>query len=141
MDQKIAVIDLGTNTFHLAIAEWKHNRYEIEYRERIPAKIGMGGINEGVITPDGAARAVAAMKEFKKTLTQKDVATTFAFGTSALRNARNGTEVAQQLQHESGISVSIISGEEEAYYIYRGVSAAVKMNKPSLVVDIGGGSV
>jgi len=66
----------------------------------------------------------------------------FAFGTSALRNAKNGQDVAELLTKESGIPVKIISGEEEAAFIYAGVKEAVKMGvETSMVVDIGGGSI
>lgn len=141
MNKKVAIIDLGTNTFHLLIASWD-GRYRIIHRERLPTKIGMGGINDGVITDQGIDRALVALRKFKDTLQNQSVKDIFAFGTSALRNARNGQQVATRIREETGIQVTIISGDQEAEYIYRGVRAALPLNEqPSLIVDIGGGSV
>ena len=142
MDKKVAIIDLGTNTFHLLIAAWDSGQYKILYRERLPVKIGMGGINAGIITEAGILRAVDALKKFKHIIEREAITKMFAFGTSALRNARNGKEVAAVIQQETGIEVKIISGDEEAEYIYYGVRKAVNLGKSiSLIVDIGGGSI
>lgn len=139
---RVAIIDLGTNTFHLLIAEKNGPSRPIIYRERLPVKIGMGGINEGLITDAGTTRAVEAMKIFKRTLDEMDVQEVFAVGTSALRNAKNGKEIVAQIQFETGIPIRIISGDEEAEYICLGVRRAIALgNDPSLIVDIGGGSV
>ncbi len=142
MENRIAIIDMGTNTFHLLIAEKRNGHYVIIHRERIASKIGVGGINDGVITVEGIDRAIAALKEFKKVLDEWRVANATAFGTSALRNARNGQEIIEKIKAEIGIDALLISGEEEAEYIYKGVRAAVPLGKEkSLIVDIGGGSV
>jgi exopolyphosphatase/guanosine-5'-triphosphate,3'-diphosphate pyrophosphatase len=142
VDKKVAVIDLGTNTFHLLIAEWDGRQYQITLRERLPVKIGMGGINYGIITKAGIGRALDALKKFKTTLEDLAVTRVFAFGTSALRNAQNGKEIVSLIQQQTGISIHIISGDEEAEYIYRGVRKALTMGEQtSLIVDIGGGSV
>ena len=142
MDKKVAIIDLGTNTFHLLFAEWDGAQYNIVYRERLAVKIGMGGINDGIITESGIGRALDALKKFRDTLHDADISTVFAFGTSALRNAQNGKEVASLIQSQTGIEVNIISGDEEAAYIYYGVRKALEIGKSvSLIVDIGGGSV
>jgi exopolyphosphatase / guanosine-5'-triphosphate,3'-diphosphate pyrophosphatase len=141
MDDKIAIIDLGTNTFHLMLAQSHTERYRILHQERVPVKIGLGGINSNIITDAGIARAVEAMKNFEIRLDQNNVSKVYAFGTSALRNASNGKEVVEKIETETGIGVRIISGDEEADYIYQGVRAAVTMKETSLIVDIGGGSV
>jgi exopolyphosphatase/guanosine-5'-triphosphate,3'-diphosphate pyrophosphatase len=74
-------------------------------------------------------------------LNQNNVSKVYAFGTSALRNASNGKEVVAMIEAETGIGVRIISGDEEADYIYEGVKAAIHIAETSLIVDIGGGSV
>jgi exopolyphosphatase/guanosine-5'-triphosphate,3'-diphosphate pyrophosphatase len=89
MDTKIAIIDMGTNTFHLLIAEADKEGYHITHRDRLAVKIGKDGINQGLITEDGIRRALLAMQSFKNTLDQQGVKQIYAFGTSALRNARN----------------------------------------------------
>jgi exopolyphosphatase / guanosine-5'-triphosphate,3'-diphosphate pyrophosphatase len=142
VQKNIAIIDLGTNTFHLLIATWTGSGSKVIHQQRIAVKIGVGGINDGVISPAGALRAVEALIKFKEIIDQKEVSTIFAFGTSAFRSARNGMDVAYQIQKETGIEISIISGEEEAGYIYKGVRAAVEMGQETcLIIDIGGGSV
>jgi exopolyphosphatase/guanosine-5'-triphosphate,3'-diphosphate pyrophosphatase len=142
MNNKIAIIDMGTNTFHLLIAEADERGYHIISRERLAVKIGMGGINQGIITEEGIHRALLAMQSFKNSMELSGVNKVFAFGTSALRNAKNSGDVVSKIKTLTGIDVSIISGDKEAEYIYMGVKAALHMeNEKSLIIDIGGGSV
>lgn len=139
---RVAIIDMGTNTFHLLMAEVNADGFLITYREKVPVKIGMGGINHGYITEAGIDRALIAMSSFKKTLQEVGIEKVMAFGTSALRNARNGEEVVRKIESETGIQTQIISGLKEAEYIYKGARAAIKLGlEKSLIVDIGGGSV
>ena len=56
---KIGIIDLGTNTFHLLVAERVDSQYTIIYQNRVPAKVGMGGINQNIITEEGVERAIS----------------------------------------------------------------------------------
>lgn len=142
MEHRIAIIDLGTNTFHLLIAEGGKSGYNIIYRDRLAVKIGMGGINNGIITEDGIHRALLSMQSFKNAIDKHQVTGTYAFGTSALRNAKNGQDVAEKIKAITGIEVNIITGEQEAHYIYLGVRAALGLGHDlNLVIDIGGGSV
>jgi exopolyphosphatase / guanosine-5'-triphosphate,3'-diphosphate pyrophosphatase len=139
---RVAIIDMGTNTFHLLMAEVDAEGFSITYREKVPVKIGMGGINQGYITEAGIDRALNAMRSFKKTLQEVGIEKVWAFGTSALRNARNGEEIVKKIESETGIQTQIISGLKEAEYIYNGARAAIKMGlEKSLIIDIGGGSV
>jgi len=138
----VAIIDMGTNTFHLMLATITSEGFVINYREKVPVKIGMGGINEGYITNEGIERAVKAMKDFKLTIQDAKIENALAFGTSALRNAKNGEEVIKRIEAESGIKAQIISGLQEAEYIYKGARASIDMrSEKSLIMDIGGGSV
>ena len=139
---RVAIIDMGTNTFHLLLAELGVGAFKITYREKVPVKIGMGGINQGYITADAMDRALATMRSFNYTVKEFKVEKVMAFGTSALRNARNGEEVARKIEIETGIQTQIISGLKEAEYIYKGTRAAIKMGLDKcLIMDIGGGSV
>jgi exopolyphosphatase/guanosine-5'-triphosphate,3'-diphosphate pyrophosphatase len=143
MMDKIAIIDMGTNTFHLLLAEAdKKGRYHIVHCDRTPVKIGKDGINQGYITEEGLQRALLAMQGFKNTIDNYGIKSIFAFGTSALRNAKNCEEVLEKIKATTGIQCSIISGEVEAEYIYQGVKHSLEMGmENSLIVDIGGGSV
>ncbi|MEP6736190.1 MAG: exopolyphosphatase [Chryseolinea sp.] len=141
MDKKIAIIDMGTNTFHLLIAEADTLGYHITYRERLVVKLGKDGMLQGIITEQGTHRALLAMQSFKNTIDQQQVGRVYAFGTSALRNASNGEEVVHRIKSITGIEATIISGDLEAEFICMGVRAAMHLEEPSLIMDIGGGSV
>jgi exopolyphosphatase / guanosine-5'-triphosphate,3'-diphosphate pyrophosphatase len=142
MENKIAIIDMGTNTFHLLIAEEEGKGFNIVLRDRLAVKLGMGGINDGIITEEGIQRALLAMQSFSNTLLQHNVSKVYAFGTSAMRNARNSDEVIDRIKAVTGIDINIISGDEEANFIYLGVKAALGLGHDiNLIMDIGGGSV
>ena len=133
---------MGTNTFHLMFAGVDRRHFTIFNREKVPVKIGVGGINHGYITEEGVERALKTMREFKESISKEEISLAKAIGTSAFRNARNGVEVANLLMKETGIECQIISGIQEAEYIYKGARAAIDLGKePSLIMDIGGGSV
>jgi exopolyphosphatase / guanosine-5'-triphosphate,3'-diphosphate pyrophosphatase len=142
MKKKVGIVDLGTNTFHLLIANVGENTYEIVYRDHLAVKLGKGGINNGVITNDAIRRGVEALTVFRQILDLHQVTQVIAIGTSALRNAANSAEVIAIFNEETGIAVDIISGDQEAALIFLGVHSALKLgHEKSLVMDIGGGSV
>lgn len=142
---KQAIIDLGTNTFHLLIAEKQPNQpYLTLFRESRPAKIGQAGINQGIITEDGIGRALAVLGYFRQQLDQFGVLPeqVVATGTSAIRVARNQAEFIERVRQATGIPIRVISGEQEADYIYQGVRAGGALtDQTALIMDIGGGSV
>jgi Exopolyphosphatase len=139
---RIAIIDMGTNTFHLLLAEIRLNDYRILYRNHEVVKIGVGGINEGIITEAACQRAIAAMKRFKKIIDEESITKIHSFGTSALRNAKNGHLLTDEIKTLTGISIRIISGDEEADLIYAGIQEALDLKDDlGLVMDIGAGSV
>src|SRR5689334_3214257 len=105
MPDKIAIIDLGTNTFHLLIAEVSREGFRMIHRERVAVKIGKGGINQGIIHEEAIHRAVNALKDFRLNIDVFRVSTIYAFGTSALRNARNSNEIIESIREATGIDV------------------------------------
>ena len=139
---KIAVIDLGTNTFHLLIAQLIDNKIVEIHKEKIPVKIGEGGINTGTITEVAMNRGIEALLHFKKITTEYEIETIHATATSAFRNAKNQTELKEAIKTRTGIEIDIIGGDEEAQLIFEGVKHAVNINNEKhLIMDIGGGSV
>ena len=149
---KQAVIDLGTNTFHLMIVEQLYPHWETLFRESRAAKIGKGGINQNRITPEAIDRALAVLTYFRSVLDQYEIdpAEVQTFGTSAIRVADNQQEFLERVWKATGLRSQVISGDQEAAYIYAGVRASGAMNlnpnpqqEPpvSLIMDIGGGSV
>lgn len=142
MGKPIAVIDLGTNTFHLLIAEGNGSNPHILFQTTNPVKLGEGGINKGLIVPAAYERGVKAMQEFSKEITKYDVEQVKAIATSALRSAANGQAFIDEVKSKTGILIETINGDEEACYIYNGVKAGGCLSKQnSLIIDIGGGSI
>jgi exopolyphosphatase / guanosine-5'-triphosphate,3'-diphosphate pyrophosphatase len=142
MENGIAIIDLGTNTFHLMIAKKTGSSYKIIHRERAAVKLGMGGINDGIILAGAITRALTTLTRFKSILDEHSIKNIYAFGTSALRNAANAKEITETILQQTGIKIDIISGEQEARYIYEGVNIALGFDfEPNLIIDIGAGSV
>lgn len=140
--RKLAIIDLGTNTFHLLIVEVKSESITVLFKEKVAVKIGEGGINRSEITAAAEARAIKTLRYFKKVIGKFKVEEVYASATSAIRNAKNGTAIVNRIKDELQINVEIIDGEKEAYLIFRGVKKAMKIGKDNaLIIDIGGGSV
>lgn len=139
---RIAVIDLGTNTFNLLIVELhSDNTFHSVFQTKISVKLGEGGINSNFIVPVAFARGLDALQQHQKTIQYYNVERTFAFATSAIRGASNGSEFVTKAKEQTGIDIQVISGDKEAEYIYYGVRQAVAMNdNASLIIDIGGGS-
>lgn len=142
MSKRIAVMDLGTNTFHLLIAEGNASNYKALVHEHDPVKLGEGGINKGIIEPSPYQRGIEAMQKFKASIDQHQVTNVRAIATSALRNASNGQQFIDEVAAKTGINIELIDGEQEADFIYRGVRLAGGMSgQTTLIMDIGGGSV
>jgi exopolyphosphatase/guanosine-5'-triphosphate,3'-diphosphate pyrophosphatase len=143
--KRVAVIDLGTNTFHLLIAALHADTEPaILHQEKFIAKIGQGGISKGVLTAEAYQRTLGALQHFRKQIAAYEVEldNVYASATSAIRNAANGQQLVADIFSITGIQVRIISGEEEATYIYYGVKNAMSISQTTtMIMDIGGGSV
>jgi exopolyphosphatase/guanosine-5'-triphosphate,3'-diphosphate pyrophosphatase len=135
-----AVIDLGTNTFHLIIAEFSATEPNILYKTNVPVKLGEGRINDNVIIPAAFERGINTLKEFKQEIEKHQVDLVKAIATSAIRSAENGQDFVKAAREQAGIEISIVDGNQEADYIYHGVKATGLINCTSLIIDIGGGS-
>lgn len=137
-----AVIDLGTNTFHLMIASVEDGCIITHEKKQIPVKIGTGGIHQNRITPESMQRALNALTTFRTIIDHYPVSQVKAFATAAIRDAQNGDDFIQQAKQLAGIDIQTITGEVEAQLIYEGVKQSLPtMNETYLIVDIGGGSV
>jgi len=144
MSSRLGIIDLGTNTFHLLIVEKNGENITTLFHKSQPTQIGLGGINKKIITDEATARALKVLQSFREQLDifQVSKENTFAFGTSAVRNADNRDLFCSTILRETGIVVTVIDGNKEAEYIYEGVRTGVRLgSEPSLIMDIGGGSV
>ncbi|MFC0183960.1 phosphatase [Pseudarcicella hirudinis] len=144
MNHRKAIIDLGTNTFQLLIVEQSGSNFKTLHEDQYAAKIGKGGISNGIITEEGIERAIIALQYFQPFFDKFEIRTEniSATATSAVRNASNGAEFCERILAATGINVEVISGDEEAGLIYDGVKLGTEIGKrPSMIMDIGGGSV
>ncbi|MEK0441605.1 MAG: hypothetical protein RL403_583, partial [Bacteroidota bacterium] len=140
--KKAAVIDMGTNTFHLLLVELNGKEFKTIYKEKIAVKLGQGGITQNQITPEAEKRAVHTLGHFKNLIDGEAINQVFAFATSAVRNATNGPDFVHKVKEQLGIQIHVISGEEEAQLIYEGIHFSGALDqRTSLMMDIGGGSV
>lgn len=136
---RTAVIDLGTNTFHLLIADISGKDPQIRYKTTVPVLLGQGRINENIIIPAAFERGIRTLKDFRGIIEAHDVDVVKAIATSAVRNAVNGPEFVAAAK-AAGITIQVISGDEEAAFIFNGVKALGIIQQTSLIMDIGGGS-
>jgi len=139
---KIAVIDMGTNTFHLLIAQVNGDSFEVIHKERAVVRVGKSGLKDGWIDLDAQKRALSTLSSFKKKIDELGIDKIYATATSAIRNAANGLDLVEMIKDTTDIDVKIISGQEEANYIFYGVKRALELGEgASLIMDIGGGSI
>ncbi len=136
-----ASIDLGTNTCNLSIALWGIKGLEIVHAEKQAIKLGAEGFPDGNIPASALQRIVDALLHYRAVLEEYSVQKTMLTATSGVRNANNRKDVIAHIKDKTGFDTHVISGEEEAEHIYRGVREAVPMDEvPCLLLDIGGGS-
>ena len=141
MKGKIAIIDLGTNTFHLLMAEYQDNDFrEIETLKK-GVKLGKGSMNSGILTTQAMERGIECLIQFRSICRDRGIEKTIALATSAIREAENGKEFVRKAEESCGIEIRIIDGKREAELIHKGVNRAVPYGEGTdLILDIGGGS-
>lgn len=136
-----AVIDLGTNTFNLAVGEILHGRLFLHHTAMRVVLLKKEGLPNGDISEAAWQRASLAVKELMEEARAAGATQVQAVGTSALRNAVQASAWIAEIQHTFGMQLQLVSGTEEARLIWQGVAAAGALEKDALLVDIGGGSV
>ncbi|MBK7425927.1 MAG: hypothetical protein IPI60_02255 [Saprospiraceae bacterium] len=136
-----AVIDLGTNTFHLLIGKVRvDGTIEEVYRKRIYVRLAEEGIS--VIADAPYQRGLLALEKFRTVLSTLGDIHVIALGTAALRTAKNGSQFIEEVKSKYDIDIQLIDGMMEANLIYEGVRHGVDLgSENSLIMDIGGGSV
>lgn len=116
------------------------NGYEELLKKRVYVKLALDGINS--LSPAAMERGINAIIEFKGLIEEYNVKTVRAIGTAALRTAENSPEYLERIKTITGIEVQLIDGEKEAELIYKGVAQVWgPPDEPTLIMDIGGGSV
>ena len=134
------VIDIGTNTFNLLIAEHSPEELKIIYSTKRGVALGMGGITKGVLTEDAMFRAIEALIEFEIKIKEFEVSDVRLIATAAVREANNSEAFLELVKKGVGRDVFIIDGKQEAKFIFQGVSMCHKFQSESMIMDIGGGS-
>lgn len=139
--ERVAVIDIGSNSARLALLEVYEDRaFKLVDELRETLRLGEQLDASGFLTPAAIQRTLEICRVLARFCTAHRVTHVIGVATSALRRARNGPEIVERIKAETGLRINIISGDEEAYFDY---VAAVNSSAAadSVVVDIGGGSV
>lgn len=135
-----AAIDLGSNSFHLLIA--RTHKHGIEEYDRFSDKVQLaeGLIDTGRLGPAAMTRAFACLTELRDHMSWYDLYDVEAVGTFALREAKNSADFVASAESVLGLPVTVLTGEQEAELIYRGVQGKEALSQAALIIDIGGGS-
>ncbi len=139
---KAAIIDLGTNTFNILIIEIeKGKEFETLLNTKSAVMLGSEGLLTGYLSDKAFTRAYAILRDFSNLINEFKCDKVVAFGTSAIRDAKNSEAFIAKIARDFNIHISPITGLQEAQYIYRGVLRAVPFTDENyLILDIGGGS-
>jgi exopolyphosphatase / guanosine-5'-triphosphate,3'-diphosphate pyrophosphatase len=135
---RIAVVDIGTNSTRLLVAEVGDGSLEELARESVVTRLGEGVEATGRLGDEPMARVLAALDSFAPAIEGASVRT--AVMTSAVRDAANGAEFATIVRDRYGLEAATLSGDEEARLTSLGATATRSGTEPVVVIDIGGGS-
>lgn len=140
---KIAVIDIGTNSIHMVLAEVLPDfSYKILDRFKDMTRLGNGAFETQRLTEDAIARGLGVIRHLVTLAKNKGYDRVIAVATSAVREAKNGGDFIDLVAEQTGLTVRVISGTEEARLIFLGIKNSVPLTEqPALAVDVGGGSV
>lgn len=142
MKKRLALFDLGTNTFNLLVCDVGDGSFTEVYKTKFPVKLGEGGLANNLLLPRAMERGIMALRTAVYEITNLGCDSVLAIGTAALREAKNAKEFTDTVMEQLNIDIEIIDGLREADLIYKGVQASHVLNSHcDLIMDIGGGSV
>jgi exopolyphosphatase / guanosine-5'-triphosphate,3'-diphosphate pyrophosphatase len=140
---RVAVVDLGTNSTRLLVADVKADG-AIAERDRRTEVTGLGrGVDAtGALAPEAVDRVLGVLREYREAIDAHRAQRTVAVLTSAVRDASNGAEFARRVRDDFGLDARTIGGDEEARLTFRGATSERPAGAPVpvVVIDIGGGS-
>jgi len=141
MDESYAAVDLGSNSFHMIVANLVDGRLQIIDRMKEMVRLAAGLNDEQELSQESAQLALECLQRFGQRIGEIPHVNVRAVGTNTLRQARNSADFLSQAHSALGHPIEIIAGREEARLVYSGVAHSLydEVNK-RLVVDIGGGS-
>lgn len=140
---RIAAIDIGTNSVHMIVVRVRPDlSFEVVDREKEMVRLGAGGLDGRRLSESAVTGALQTLTKFKRLAESHAVDEIIGTATSAVREAVNGGDFIAAVRRDVGIRVRIISGGEEARLIHLAAAYAAGVGgRPSVVIDIGGGSV
>jgi exopolyphosphatase/guanosine-5'-triphosphate,3'-diphosphate pyrophosphatase len=138
--QRMAAVDIGTNSCRLLIADKKDKSISPVLRTLRTTRIGEGAARQGLLGERPMMRTITALKEYLALIREFEVAHLRVVATSAVREAANAVFFLDQARKETGLAIDIISGSEEAHLNYIGACQMVIAEGTGIVIDIGGGS-
>ncbi|MGM0438433.1 MAG: Ppx/GppA phosphatase family protein [Bacillota bacterium] len=136
---RLAAVDVGTNSTRLLIVQYEKKKYKVLERDLIVSRLGEGVDKNKYLNEKAILRTVNALEQYDEKIKKYNVKKTKVVGTSALRDVKNKADFVDLLSKKTSLEIKIISGNEEAQYIYNGVKTDIN-NRDFLVLDIGGGS-
>lgn len=140
---KIASIDIGTNTCNLSIAEYLPEiGLKFIYKEKKVISLINRQFKDDMVSAESVLRLMSALRHYMEIIEGLKVDKTIAIATSGIRSAVNKDNIINAIEDILGIKVSVITGHNEAQFVYEGVKNAVNLGKDHvLIIDIGGGSL
>lgn len=140
---RVAIVDIGTNSTRLLVCDIDEDRVtdELERRSTV-TRLGAGVDADGRLGEEGMERVFATLEDYREIIDCLDAERSIAVLTSAVREAANGEEFAQQVEQRYQLKPHILSGDEEAQLTFLGATSERDPNDttPTTVIDIGGGS-
>jgi exopolyphosphatase/guanosine-5'-triphosphate,3'-diphosphate pyrophosphatase len=136
----VAVIDIGTNTTRLLVAESEDGEVVELERRTIITTLGKGVDSSGRLADDAMDRVAEAIASYREVIDRLGAETVVAVATSAMRDAENGPDFHDYLKEKYGVDARTISGDEEARLTFLGATAGRNDDRDTVVIDIGGGS-
>ena len=144
--KKYGAIDIGSNAIRLLISnvivsDDKEPQFKKSSLVRVPIRLGADAFTSGIISKQNVRRMIDAIEAFKLLMNVHGVKTYKACATSAMREAKNGSEIVEKIKIQTGVKVDIIGGKEEAAIISStDLNQLIEGNHTYLYVDVGGGS-
>ena len=138
--EKIGIIDLGSNSARLVIVNLFADGYFMvvdELKESV--RLGQDMERDGFLKPQRVAETIKTLKMFRKLCDASGVTRIIAVATAAVRRAKNQRSFLDEIQASCGIKIRVLTAEEEAVYVYRGVINTMDVPK-GIILEIGGGS-
>jgi len=136
-----AVIDVGTNSIKLLVADVSGREVRPVHEESRQTRLGQGFYETRRLQPEAIAHTAAAVWEFAEIAREKNAGSIRVIATSAARDAVNPGDLTTAIQRAAGLKVEIISGEQEAEWVFQGVNTDAELaRQPLLLLDVGGGS-